>query len=216
MTCLACHQVLLSNKPGKTEGARKEISEAAEPLSTKTSRALSGDPAQPESCQSPPAWSAQPVRDVPRSRASEASDNDADDWFDDFFSSKADMDTNQGHRKDKPLRNGLPDVREPSDVDGRLQRGAGEQAATQVQVQRSSAKTAPQACRDIALTEDKLVRLRVNWDSEWEHSCAGGRKDDGSAIFCCPCERWISTAEPFDHRGFDLHCETLGHYGWID
>merc|ERR1712185_795531 len=72
-------------------------------------------------------------------------------------------------------------------------------------------------CQDLVVaTEDLpkqvLQRLRTAWDENWEHSCAGGRRADGCAIFCYPCNDWITMAEPFDHRGFELHCQKVGHY----
>mmetsp|Transcript_68788 Transcript_68788/g.155834 ORF Transcript_68788/g.155834 Transcript_68788/m.155834 type:complete len:877 (+) Transcript_68788:294-2924(+) len=61
-----------------------------------------------------------------------------------------------------------------------------------------------------------LQRRKCGWDENWEHPCAGKRRHDGSAVFCYPCDGWITVGDPFDHRGFELHCEKLGHYGWID
>jgi len=66
------------------------------------------------------------------------------------------------------------------------------------------------------LPDQVLSRLRTAWDASWEHSCAGGRRADGSAIFCYPCNDWIPMNESFGHRGFEQHCEKVGHYGWID
>lgn len=76
-------------------------------------------------------------------------------------------------------------------------------------------------CCDLVLAKDNLPeqalsRLRTAWDENWHQSCAGGRRADGSAIFCYPCNAWIAVGEPFDHQAFELHCEKVGHYGWID
>merc|ERR1712137_1430073 len=58
----------------------------------------------------------------------------------------------------------------------------------------------------IAQEERRLSCRRTSWDLNWEHPCAGGKRSDGSAIFCGPCDTWISVNDPFDHRGFELHC----------
>jgi len=76
-------------------------------------------------------------------------------------------------------------------------------------------------CQDLVISkedlpEQALRHLRTCWDENWEHSCAGERREDGSAIFCYPCNAWISMADAFNHRAFELHCEKVGHYGWID
>lgn len=61
-----------------------------------------------------------------------------------------------------------------------------------------------------------VCRRKQCWDSAWDHPCAGEKRQDGSAIFCHPCNEWFLVGEPFDHRDFELHCESIGHYGWID
>jgi len=66
------------------------------------------------------------------------------------------------------------------------------------------------------LVQESLQRRRTSWEENWMHPCAGDRKPDGSAIFCYPCDGWINLGDPFDHGGFELHCEKVGHYGWID
>jgi len=60
-----------------------------------------------------------------------------------------------------------------------------------------------------------VQRLRSSWEEDWEHSCAGPKRADGSAIFCDPCQVWVSVA-PFEHHDFELHCEEAGHTDWID
>lgn len=76
-------------------------------------------------------------------------------------------------------------------------------------------------CRDVVAAAPEpepqaLQRVRQAWDKDFEHPCAGGRRADGSGIYCHPCAMWVCMAEPFDHRSFELHCEKVGHYGWID
>jgi len=74
--------------------------------------------------------------------------------------------------------------------------------------------------RELVKAKDDPVltvqRRRTSWDSSWCSPCAGERRRDGSAIFCYPCDDWIYVGDPYDHRSFDLHCEKVGHYGWID
>jgi len=64
--------------------------------------------------------------------------------------------------------------------------------------------------------EKAIQKRRTKWDSNWSHMCAGDRRADGSAIYCHPCNEWVITGDPFDHHSFELHCEKIGHYGWID
>merc|ERR1711972_1108901 len=63
--------------------------------------------------------------------------------------------------------------------------------------------------------EDRLRLLRTKWDVFWDHPCAGDRCTDGSAIFCCACDHWVSIPEPFDHATFEFHCQRTGHSNWI-
>jgi len=75
--------------------------------------------------------------------------------------------------------------------------------------------------RQLAVAESRdsepctLRRLRTQWDPEWDNGCAGARRHDGSAVFCDPCQLWV-TVPPFDHEAFELHCEKAGHTDWID
>lgn len=57
---------------------------------------------------------------------------------------------------------------------------------------------------------------RTRWDDNWVHPCAGEKRSDGLAVYCHPCDSWINIGDPYDHHGFELHCEKVGHYGWID
>lgn len=70
--------------------------------------------------------------------------------------------------------------------------------------------------REPDLTQDALQKVNLAWDESWQHPCAGARRSDGKAIFCGPCDSWITLGSPFDHRDFEIHCEKVGHYGWID
>ncbi|CAK0840905.1 unnamed protein product [Prorocentrum cordatum] len=121
------------------------------------------------------------------------------DWFDDFFS-EAEGTSGAGPQKEQAGERTAPSAaggsrrgdRRPGQADaGAIVAAAGEE-------------------------DLRVRRRRTCWDESWEHSCAGELRADGSGIFCHPCGAWISTAEPYDHRGFELHCEKVGHYGWID
>lgn len=61
----------------------------------------------------------------------------------------------------------------------------------------------------------KLQKSRDAWDAAWNHPCAGAKRSDGTAIFCSPCDGWI-TVSRFDYQDFEIHCEKVGHFGWID
>jgi len=70
-------------------------------------------------------------------------------------------------------------------------------------------------CEEDRDCPNAVQQLRTEWDRDWEHSCAGPKRTDGSAIFCDPCNLWV-TVPPFDHQAFELHCEKAGHTDWID
>jgi len=101
-------------------------------------------------------------------------------------------------------------------------------AATKVNGQdHKPAAAKPEVEREAATSHELVVqrdrdkdiivnRSKACWDSTWSHPCAGERRADGSAVFCHPCDAWVSVCEPYDHRDFELHCEKVGHYGWID
>jgi len=89
-------------------------------------------------------------------------------------------------------------------------------AASSIQSKREGVSSQALVAQDENTKELNVRHARTKWDSGWEHQCAGERRSDGSAIFCHPCNKWISLVEPFDHCGFELHCEKIGHYGWID
>mmetsp|Transcript_22999 Transcript_22999/g.44178 ORF Transcript_22999/g.44178 Transcript_22999/m.44178 type:complete len:1120 (-) Transcript_22999:92-3451(-) len=77
-------------------------------------------------------------------------------------------------------------------------------------------------CRDLVTSKEEplqqLQQVRTGWDQDWDcPACAGGRRDDGTAIYCHPCQAWISLSAPFDHSTFDRHCQEKDfHYNWID
>ncbi|CAK9041614.1 unnamed protein product [Durusdinium trenchii] len=62
----------------------------------------------------------------------------------------------------------------------------------------------------------KLQKSRDSWEDSWSHPCAGAKRSDGSAIFCGPCDGWITLGSRFEHEDFEMHCEKVGHFGWID
>eukprot|EP00928_Gymnodinium_smaydae_P061852 TRINITY_DN4582_c0_g2_i1.p1 TRINITY_DN4582_c0_g2~~TRINITY_DN4582_c0_g2_i1.p1 ORF type:complete len:673 (+),score=125.20 TRINITY_DN4582_c0_g2_i1:190-2208(+) len=129
---------------------------------------------------------------------------DDDDWFDDFFTST------------RP-KTSTASVPPPGD--------SGVGSAAVVQVCRGSLASGIAAVDERppvstlvgATTTSAMGRTSAGtWDARWSHPCAGERRADGTSIFCYPCDDWIALGGAYNHRDFELHCEKLGHYGWID
>jgi len=103
-----------------------------------------------------------------------------------------------------------------SNLEGMKADETNKQAGNTLRPQQEGVKTDAIVAAKEDFIERSIQRRHVGWDENWEHPCAGDRKPDGSAVFCYPCDGWINVGDPFDHRGFELHCEKVGHYGWID
>ncbi|CAJ1381888.1 unnamed protein product [Effrenium voratum] len=219
--------------PRKPPGAGAAAAAAAPPAPAAAAAAEPSSEAlraERSDLKAKPAESAAEVKEVKETKVKEENKENEDAWFDDFFAKPEPEKENPRRAAQEQGKNAmqarLKAQKQAADAKRRLEserpRAARERGREREDLRPQPAQPArPEPATSSALVVSKeepcseLQRSRDGWDQSWQHPCAGAKRSDGTAIFCGPCDAWVHVSR-FDHHDFEIHCDKVGHFGWID